>query len=184
MHWTFDPLQSRNAYVNFSKLGIVSRQYVQEMYGHTDSPLHDGVGTDRLVATWEMESDRVQRRLAGEEPGPNLDAVRDLPRVLRVEEEEGLPAPGRSNLDGTDSRLLLNVPGDIDRMMGENLQLAILWREATRPLFLHYLAQGYEVREFVRFEGVSGYVLERQAVPGVRGGAEGGDEMREEGSGQ
>ena len=57
MRWTFDPLQGRNAYVNFSKLGIVAREYAQDMYGETDSPLHRGVGTDRLVATWTMDQE-------------------------------------------------------------------------------------------------------------------------------
>ena len=30
--------------MNFSKLGIVSREYVENMYGQTDSPLHQGRG--------------------------------------------------------------------------------------------------------------------------------------------
>jgi len=38
MHWTFDPLQSRNAYLNFAKLGIIVREYAADMYGETDSP--------------------------------------------------------------------------------------------------------------------------------------------------
>lgn len=42
MLWTFDPLQSRNAYLNFAKLGIVVQEYVENMYGETDSPLHQG----------------------------------------------------------------------------------------------------------------------------------------------
>ena len=160
MNWTFDPLQGRNAYVNFSKLGIVSREYVQDMYGDTDSPLHRGVGTDRLVAVWEMDSGRVRRRLAGEEGSAGMDEIRGLPRVLGVEEEGGLPAPGNPVLDITDRRILLNVPGEIDAIMDRDLPLAIRWRGATREPFLHYLTRGYEVREFVREGGVSGYVLE------------------------
>ena len=62
MRWTFDPLQGRNAHVNFAKLGIVSREYVESMYGDTDSPLHR-IGTDRLIATWEMDSPRVIERM-------------------------------------------------------------------------------------------------------------------------
>ena len=56
MFWTFDPLQSRNAYLNFAKLGIVVREYARDMYGQTDSPLHRGIGTNRFIALWLMES--------------------------------------------------------------------------------------------------------------------------------
>ena len=63
-------------------------------------------------------------------------------------------------MGATDPRLLLNVPGEINAMMEEDLSLAIRWREATRLPFLHYLGRGYEVREFVRSGAVSGYVLE------------------------
>ncbi len=33
MTWTFDPLQSVNAYFNFNKLGVVSDQYFVNFYG-------------------------------------------------------------------------------------------------------------------------------------------------------
>ena len=177
MHWTFDPLQGRNAFVNFSKLGIVSRKYVVEMYGETDSPLHHGVGTDRFVATWDMGSDRVRERLAGKGNGPGPEEVGDLPRVLEVEEAGGLPVPGMPDLGLEEPCILINVPGEIDAMMEEDLSLAIRWREATRVPFCHYLSRGYEVREFVRFGTVSGYLLERCGMeeaeaPTLDGGGE------------
>src|SRR5580658_10748551 len=41
MTWTFDPLQSRNAHFNFSKLGVVSETYTVDFYGPaTSSMLH------------------------------------------------------------------------------------------------------------------------------------------------
>src|SRR5258708_5896393 len=48
MTWTYDPLQSRNAHFNFSKLGVVSDTYKVDFYGpETSSMLHRN-GTDRL----------------------------------------------------------------------------------------------------------------------------------------
>ena len=45
--WTFDPLQSRNAHLNFNKLGVIADRYLVNYYGETSSFLHRA-GTDRL----------------------------------------------------------------------------------------------------------------------------------------
>lgn len=54
VYWTFDPLVARNAHINFERLGVVSRQYLRDVYGETGSHLHAGIGTDRLVAEWHI----------------------------------------------------------------------------------------------------------------------------------
>ncbi|MFQ5536634.1 MAG: hypothetical protein ACE5GJ_04205 [Gemmatimonadota bacterium] len=82
MYWTFDPLQSRNAHLNLSHLGIVVREYEEDMYGDTDSPLHAGIGTDRFIALWLMDSPRVERRLAGLEGPPA--SIEGIPRALEA----------------------------------------------------------------------------------------------------
>lgn len=61
MLWTFDPLDAKNAHINFNRLGVFAREYVVDMYGQTSSPLH-AFGTDRLIVTWE---------LAAEQPRPH-----------------------------------------------------------------------------------------------------------------
>ncbi|MDE1156644.1 MAG: GNAT family N-acetyltransferase [Acidobacteriaceae bacterium] len=66
IHWTFDPLQARNAYFNLMKLGGYSRSYYPNLYGVTSSPLHNGMPTDRLLIEWDLESKRVHAALAGE----------------------------------------------------------------------------------------------------------------------
>jgi predicted GNAT superfamily acetyltransferase len=55
MFWTFDPLDAKNAHLNFNRLGVYSREYVVDMYGRTDSPLH-AHGTDRLIVTWDLDA--------------------------------------------------------------------------------------------------------------------------------
>jgi predicted GNAT superfamily acetyltransferase len=59
MEWTFDPLEIKNAYLNIEKLGAIARRYNVNQYGITSSPLQGGLPTDRLVAEWWLESDRV-----------------------------------------------------------------------------------------------------------------------------
>jgi predicted GNAT superfamily acetyltransferase len=68
IEWTFDPLQTRNAYFNICRLGVVVRRYLLNVYGSTSSPLHGGLPTDRLVAEWHLASQRVQSVLAGKNP--------------------------------------------------------------------------------------------------------------------
>jgi predicted GNAT superfamily acetyltransferase len=68
IEWTFDPLQTRNAYFNICRLGIVVRRYLLDVYGATSSPLHSGLPTDRLVAEWHLTSERVVDALEGQEP--------------------------------------------------------------------------------------------------------------------
>jgi len=175
MRWTFDPLQSRNAHVNFSKLGVECREYVENMYGETDSPLHKGIGTDRLVVIWDLglerpgESVETERGGAARGEGGTLrDGFSDLPMALSVLGGGPFPLPGSPVLGLDDSSLLLPVPAVIDRMMEEDNSLAILWREATREAFVHYFSRGYEARDFLRGDEVSFYLL-----TGPGGGAEG-----------
>jgi predicted GNAT superfamily acetyltransferase len=68
IEWTFDPLQTKNAHFNICRLGTISRRYLLDVYGSTSSPLHGGLPTDRLVAEWHLDSDRVTGILAGKEP--------------------------------------------------------------------------------------------------------------------
>jgi len=159
MRWTFDPLQSRNAYVNFGKLGIVTAEYVRDMYGDTGSPLHRGIGTDRLVALWEMDSERVERRIAGLEKGPDSSLVESTPRVLSPEGPGSHPVPGDPVLDLDDPAFLLPIPADIDRIVNDDPGLASEWRVATRLVFQEYFSRGYQVREFVPHPSLSHYLL-------------------------
>jgi predicted GNAT superfamily acetyltransferase len=161
MYWTFDPLQSRNAYLNFNKLGIVVREYVRDMYGDTDSPLHRGVGTDRFVALWQMSSDRVAARLAGRERGPASPSG-DAHRVLDSHGVDGMLRPGEPDLRSRNHRLLVAIPSDISGIMERSLDVALEWRGATRAVFTHYLGEGYEARELLRAGATSEYLLERR----------------------
>jgi predicted GNAT superfamily acetyltransferase len=60
MFWTFDPLDAKNAHINFNRLGVYAREYVVDMYGETASPLH-AFGTDRLIVIWELAAERIDR---------------------------------------------------------------------------------------------------------------------------
>jgi predicted GNAT superfamily acetyltransferase len=65
IEWTFDPLDLKNGYFNLMRLGVIVRRLLPNCYGVTDSPLHAGLPTDRLVTEWWLDSDRVKALLAG-----------------------------------------------------------------------------------------------------------------------
>ena len=92
IEWTFDPMELKNAFLNIEKLGAIVRRYNQNQYGHTASPLHGGLPTDRCYAEWWIDSPRVKKILAGE-PHP-INAVErvsyptDIARMRRDEPVE------------------------------------------------------------------------------------------------
>jgi predicted GNAT superfamily acetyltransferase len=74
VEWTFDPLELKNARFNLTRLGAVVRRYLPDCYGVTNSPLHAGLPTDRLVAEWWLDSERVKGVLADNMPPANAAA--------------------------------------------------------------------------------------------------------------
>lgn len=68
IEWTFDPLELRNAHFNLVRLGAIVRRFIPNCYGITESPLHSKMPTDRLVAEWWIDSDRVKNILADDPP--------------------------------------------------------------------------------------------------------------------
>jgi predicted GNAT superfamily acetyltransferase len=93
MFWTFDPLQARNAHLNFNRLGIVVREYVEDMYGQTDSHLHRGIGTDRFIALWLLASERVRDLMA--------DGASGLPAAVERKGEPGQERGGERDGEPT-----------------------------------------------------------------------------------
>ena len=68
VEWTFDPLELKNAHFNFMRLGAIARRFIPNCYGVTESPLHAGMPTDRLVAEWWLDSPRVNSLLSAAAP--------------------------------------------------------------------------------------------------------------------
>ncbi len=64
INWTFDPLLSRNAYLNISRLGAVCNTYKEDAYGVMLDGLNAGLPSDRFQVDWWVNSQRVSRRLS------------------------------------------------------------------------------------------------------------------------
>lgn len=170
-YWTFDPLVARNAHLNLEKLGAVVREYVVDMYGDSPSPLHRGIGTDRFVALWELDSERVRLRLSGagegdearsfEEAGRGESAVTPAFEVVR---RGAWPVPGEVATIVPGEPIRVPVPGDIGALMEADTELASAWRKATREAFAGRVGLTHEVVAIETGEPVSHYVLEPLAA--------------------
>ena len=66
--WTWDPMLARNAHFNLNRLGATVENYLDDFYGvdyGADERL--GLPSDRLSATWHIDSTRVQALAKGAE---------------------------------------------------------------------------------------------------------------------
>jgi len=68
--WTWDPMQARNAHFNLNRLGAIVEAYAENFYGidySADASLTDRIGlpSDRLFATWRLDSERVRALASG-----------------------------------------------------------------------------------------------------------------------
>jgi predicted GNAT superfamily acetyltransferase len=158
MTWTFDPLQALNAYFNFAKLGVYSDRYEVNFYGEqSSSPLHQGVGTDRLWVTWPIASERVKNRIAGQAGKTSglrfrLDELRQLPVITASSPDTGFSAEQADDLIISSESFLLEIPGDINDLKARDIEAARRWRETIQHAFLRALHEGYIAEEFVRLE--------------------------------
>jgi predicted GNAT superfamily acetyltransferase len=162
IEWTFDPLQTLNAYFNFAKLGVVAGEYEENVYGESSSPLHRGAPTDRLVAEWRIMSPHVERRVASRQKPLVRDArVMSAPVVNPSRLLEQKLVPGVADLSCDEPRLLVEVPTGFDATLVNDPALALEWRLSTRRIFESYFARGYSAVDFLlsRSAGRGQYLL-------------------------
>jgi predicted GNAT superfamily acetyltransferase len=155
--WTFDPLQSLNAHLNFAKLGVISRRYIVNFYGEaTSSPLHQGFGTDRLWVNWLLESERVSKRIErteeSQKSGPEPEnSPADDPSVL-VSREGDRPRLGDLIGSLSNDYCLIEIPHDVTTLKQRDPEAAVEWREITRKAFLAATEAGFQVIDFLKRE--------------------------------
>jgi predicted GNAT superfamily acetyltransferase len=149
MHWTYDPLEARNAHLNLNRLGAIIDEHVRDLYGTgADNKLHDVIGTDRFIVSWHLDSQRVGAALKGSYPA-QPSAVEHAPIVSSHTQEDGTITPTDKELVDTD-RVRVEIPPDIQTMKRRLPDEAGRWRHVTRRAFEHYLPKGYSVDGFYR----------------------------------
>ena len=142
IYWTYDPLQAKNAHLNLAALGARVVEYVEDMYGTTDSDLHRGIGTDRFVVAWDVGDDAPLPHAYSD-----ADAAAAVPLNPRAPES---PRDLASLLGSRPPLVRVEIPRDIGAVQRTSLDDAARWRASTRAAFTAALARGYVVRGFVR----------------------------------
>ena len=133
VEWTFDPLELKNAHFNINRLGAVAKRYIPNCYGITESPLHAGLPTDRLMAEWYLDSPRVRAILNGEAPKPGSTALRiSIPQDISARKQ-------------------------VDPAAGERVQSEI------REQFLQQMSKGFIVTGLVIGPQDAAFILEEES---------------------
>ena len=134
IEWTFDPLDLKNAYFNLVRLGAIARRFIPNCYGVTGSKLHGALPTDRLVAEWRLDSDRVKAVLAGNAPAVRTTSER------------------------------ISIPSSFAELRDSDQASAARIQSEARTLFLKWFAEGYAATAVARRHDATDYLLEPVAT--------------------
>lgn len=164
--WTFDPLESRNAYLNFRKLGAACRTYLRDLYGSMRDALNVALPSDRFEVEWHIAGAHVAQRLKGERGAHSLADLEDAGAPLLNRPLPGdPPRPPETTLPIQGERLLIHIPAHIQAIKAADMELARAWRLHTRALFEVAFARGYVVTDLLFEKGQSYYLLEKDWRP-------------------
>jgi predicted GNAT superfamily acetyltransferase len=142
IYWTYDPLIARNAHLNFNRLGVRLAEYVDDMYGVTDSVLHGGIPTDRLVVAWPTHDEDIDELLASAE------------RTIDSMDCQQSPIVSPDFIEGADGASILphcvrvEIPADAEAMLRDAPEAAGLWRARVRRDLHWALGAGYTITAF------------------------------------
>ena len=123
MRWTYDPLLSRNAHFNLTKLGAIADRFLPNFYGEMTDTLNRGERSDRLMVRWDVE-----RPIGGPADGAGFEVLG------RGGDDPAAPSPsGVRPPEG--STALIRIPREYHDLRERDRGLANAWREATAEAF-------------------------------------------------
>ena len=136
--WTFEPTRARNAHFNLNRLGVVVREYAVNFYGtdYVTNPAEKAAGvrdmdSDRVFASWDLRSPRVEALAAGSEhslagePDRTIEIPADFSALLKSD-----PAAGKAEQ--------LRVREEFVKALEDGLVCRAFARDAAKPRYLFY----------------------------------------------
>lgn len=160
--WTFDPLLSRNAYLNLHKLAATGQRYVRNYFG--DATRYARLSQDRIVVNWWVRNPVTCARLdAGETIRLNGDRL----QRLNADHASGELMHPPQGMPAWDAQVLcIEIPAEFDQLEQRDYALAARWRDYVRELFTALFEQSYHAIDFVR-EGARSYYVFAHSSSGL-----------------
>ena len=149
--WTFDPLISRNAWLNIGRLGGISNTFLPAWYG---------AGRDRIYLEWWITSNRVNRRIEGDRRPLKLAAMLGGGALIAnpaMINGAGFPVPPAEFELVDNYTALLEIPADMETIEKEDEPLATRWRSHARSLFTTYFNAGFIITDIAHQEDEAGH---------------------------
>lgn len=131
IQWVTDPLQFRNANLNFGRLGAVSCQLLPDHLPFRNAL--NRVPASRLRLLWPLKAAPVQNALATGRYGSVLDLA------AQTDVAYAHDALRRVRLDLTAPRLAVEIPAQWTRLQQQDAPRAQEWRRITDRILAHYL---------------------------------------------
>lgn len=138
MTWTFDPLESINAYLNIHKLGAIGASYGENYYGLLTDRLNKGLPTDRILIQWELNKKNRQ-----------VKAHSFSKDQLLLQQSSDGSAKKRTPLTDDGERWFVEIPQHFQQMKQNQPQLAKQWRLESRGLFQQLFSKGFQATDVV-----------------------------------
>lgn len=159
IRWTFDPLQTRNAYLNLTKLNGVSYTYFVNCYGEMQDGLNKGLPSDRFEVSWHITSPHVEKFSTKE-----MTETQSLGTYCRDRLSLHLPASWDADC------YTLPMPADIQTIKENDPRLALDWRLQTREAFMTAFREGYAVVGLQKSGGHYEYIIQPNPFGTVKKG--------------
>ena len=132
VNWTVDPLQYRNALLNFGRLRAVAFDFFPDYYAFRNRL--NQVASSRFGITWLVGSPVVRRALASERPTVDVAHVGEAGDIQRV--NDGYE---HVRFDADGATIAIEIPIDWTGLQETDLDAALRWRAATDQIFAHYV---------------------------------------------
>ena len=154
---TFDPLVSVNAYRNIRTFGMTVQEYKVACYANYTGYLNRlDIDCDRFFMLWDLRKPYPPSGTEGSLIGPQ--AVHTEFQSIRGKDGPiTLPVVRGTDLEMEGDTLSVEIPCDFYSMLQQTdvekkevRRIPADWRNAARDVFLHYLAKGWAVTDFIR----------------------------------
>lgn len=148
--WTFDPLESLNAYLNLHKLGATGAYYKENHYGEMEDDLNQGLPTDRIQIIWYLDDHKNKKANRINENNVLLNISDNKPTITEAFENDIF-----NNRGGW----FVAIPVNFQEIKRKDIELAKKWRYETRKVFQALFLHGYQATDIVhnREKGISYY---------------------------